>query len=212
MQYHESWEHIVVDDGSTDETRRCNDDHFIRYIHIEHAGRVIARNTGMEATKGEWICWLDDDDAYSQMYLATFAYNIKRNPDAKLWVCGAVVHGMEKENGVATVPTWTTLRNAWMPPVDANGVHADFKSGKVGTGMFVFHRSCMEKIGVMPAWKNHDDIAEGCNEWLGYDTGYRRGGPWAGNPNGCDWVYFRRLTQFYQVHLINACLYTHYVR
>lgn len=212
------YEHIVVDDGSTDLTHFLNeydDMSMVRYIRIERAGRVIARNKGMEAAQGEWILHLDSDDALDPMYLATIAYNIQQQPDAKLWVCGAVVHGMEKDNGIPTVPRWTKLRKAWMPPVDTNGVHTLFTSGKVGTGMFIFHHSCLEKTGLLPSWINFNQIADGIDEYLGVPsgtTGYGAAKKLVGNPFGEDHCLFQKLCLNYRVHIIDACLYVQYIR
>jgi len=212
-----NFECVVVDDGSTDDTAELllwfeRFDERFKPFGIEHQGRIFARNAGMEAAQGEWFCWLDSDDAYDPMYLATLAHNIEQEPDVRLWVLGAVVHGIHKENGTHTVPRWTKLRKAWMPPVDTNGVHSHFPSGKIGTGMFVHHRECYEKIGPLPPWTNHNKVADGVDEWLGYETGYGSAKKLVGNPWGDDWAYFRKLTMHYRVHLIDACLYTHYVR
>lgn len=216
------FECIVVDDGSTDGTPELLDSDAhpyslfkqLRYLRlVANRGRVIARNVGMEAAGGEWICWLDSDDAYDPMYLATFAHYIEQDPDANLWVCGAIVHGVLKDaDGKHLVPKWTKIRPAWMPPVNSDGGHDHFGSGKVGTGMFVFKRACLEQTGLMPPWRTCYDIADGVDEWLGYETGYSASRRLCGNPFGDDYCMFRRLTQFYQVHLIQSALYVQYVR
>jgi hypothetical protein len=64
----------------------------------------------------------------------------------------------------------------------------------------------------MPGWKTHLDIADGVDEWLGYETGYSGDLRWVGNPFGDDWCFHRKLTMHYQAHLIDVCLYVHYVR
>ncbi|MGH3134045.1 MAG: glycosyltransferase family 2 protein [Gaiellaceae bacterium] len=66
---------IVVDDGSTDETPvrlAALDDARVRVIRIDPANRPArsrntaqARNRGIEAARGEWIAFLDDDDLWS---------------------------------------------------------------------------------------------------------------------------------------------------
>lgn len=206
------FEHIVVDDGSTDDTEAVCAQYPVHYIKIDHGGRVVARNAGMAAAEGEWFCWLDSDDGWDMMYLETFDYHIRQEPEARLWVAGVVMHGVKREGKRHTVPVWTKLRPAWMPPVDCNGVHSDFRSGKIGTGMFVYHRECYNRIGLLPPWKDHLAIADGIDDWLGYETGYSAEKKWVGNPFGEDHAYFRRLTQFYRVHCIDACLYVHYVR
>jgi glycosyltransferase involved in cell wall biosynthesis len=55
---------IVVDDASTDETPRiCRQLEHIKYIRLEqNSGTSHARNTGIRASAGEYIAFLDDDD------------------------------------------------------------------------------------------------------------------------------------------------------
>jgi len=135
------FEHVVVDDGSKDGTAEWVRDTAERWdwlwlLELEHEGRVRARNAGMRAARGEWIIWLDSDDALDAMYLETLAHFIDRDPDVDLWVVGAVVQGVKsggpKERyGGQQVPYWTRLRKPWIPPVDTNGRHEIFDSGHV---------------------------------------------------------------------------------
>lgn len=59
---------IVVDDGSTDETQRVlarfSTDRRVRILSQENAGCGAARNLGIEQCRGEFIGFLDADDAY----------------------------------------------------------------------------------------------------------------------------------------------------
>ena len=87
------------------------------------------------------------------------------------------------------------------------------KSGKFGTGQFIYHAEAYAKVGPFPPWKNHNEVARGADEWLGYETGY--GGPRAlpcGNPFGDDWLFARRISQFWKAELIRAALYIEYRR
>ncbi len=231
IQTYQDFEVVVVDDGSADPVEGIvakydfdSDEGLFRCITMKHKGRVHARNAGMEAAEGDWICWLDSDDAYDIEYLNTVRYNIKQEPEARLWVVGAVVHGVHKDSKdpmAANVgedrdhvcPRWTKLREAWIPPLNPGGeTHKHFPSGKVGTGMFVFHRECLDKTGLLPPWINHKQVADGVDEWLGYETGYSYAKKWVGNPWGDDWAMFRKLTMFYRAYPIPVCLYVHYVR
>jgi len=59
---------IVVDDGSTDDTwtiltRMAAADGRIRPIHQENAGASVARNTGLDNARGEYVRFIDADDA-----------------------------------------------------------------------------------------------------------------------------------------------------
>ncbi|MDZ4792728.1 MAG: glycosyltransferase family 2 protein [Bacteroidota bacterium] len=57
---------IVVDDGSTDNTKELLDPYIakpnFRYYYQQNKGRSIARNEGTKFAKGEWIMYLDSDD------------------------------------------------------------------------------------------------------------------------------------------------------
>jgi glycosyltransferase involved in cell wall biosynthesis len=67
-QNYQNYELLIVDDGSTDHTRKqCRrflDDPKVRYLHQENKGLAGARNTGIQASSGEFICFLDDDDVW----------------------------------------------------------------------------------------------------------------------------------------------------
>lgn len=68
------WELIVVDDGSTDNTKEVMsgiDDSRISYVYQHNAERSAARNNGIANSKGEYICFLDSDDWYEPNHLET---------------------------------------------------------------------------------------------------------------------------------------------
>jgi glycosyltransferase involved in cell wall biosynthesis len=67
-QTYSNFECIVVDDASTDETSQVvaefNDDRIIYIKHKENKHLSAARNTGIHASNGEFIAFLDDDDEW----------------------------------------------------------------------------------------------------------------------------------------------------
>lgn len=67
-QTFQDFEIIVVDDGSSDNTRdviQSIADKRIQLIcHDHNLGAAVARNTGMRVAKGEYIAWLDSDDEW----------------------------------------------------------------------------------------------------------------------------------------------------
>lgn len=73
-QTYEEWECILIDDGSTDNSFMLLkdiqkiDDRFI-IIHQNNCGAGIARNTGINVAKGEYIVFIDIDDYINKDYL-----------------------------------------------------------------------------------------------------------------------------------------------
>ena len=68
-QTYDSWELIIVNDGSTDKTKEIigkyiSSDSRIRIINQSNKGVSIARNTGIENAQGQFIALLDADDLW----------------------------------------------------------------------------------------------------------------------------------------------------
>lgn len=66
-QTYTNWEAILIDDGSDDNSGKICDeyakrDNRFKVIHKENEGVAAARNTGLEAAKGEYIEFIDSDD------------------------------------------------------------------------------------------------------------------------------------------------------
>jgi glycosyltransferase involved in cell wall biosynthesis len=87
-QDYNDWELIVVDDGSTDDTKNiienfCKNDPRIKYVYQDNQERSAARNQGIENSSGKYVCFLDSDDEYLSFHLATFYKEIKKNNNPK---------------------------------------------------------------------------------------------------------------------------------
>lgn len=62
---------ILVDDGSTDNTREVLNPYIsrIHYLHQSNKGKSAALNLGLRAAHGEWIAVLDSDDSWTTQKL-----------------------------------------------------------------------------------------------------------------------------------------------
>lgn len=78
----DSFEIIVIDDGSTDDSleiiNQCLDDCGVphKVIHQENAGVSVARNVGIDESKGDYLAFVDADDHISKNHLSSL-YNGK---------------------------------------------------------------------------------------------------------------------------------------
>ncbi len=71
-QDYSNFELLIVDDGSTDNTKEIVDsfdDKRIKYIFQKNSGACKARNTGINKSSGEYIAFLDSDDEWDELKL-----------------------------------------------------------------------------------------------------------------------------------------------
>lgn len=69
-------EHIIIDDGSTDDTASiaealCTEFPYLRVIRQENGGPARARNAGIAEATGRFIAFLDSDDEWAAQKLST---------------------------------------------------------------------------------------------------------------------------------------------
>lgn len=104
------WECILVDDGSIDNSGDICDqwttkDERFSVIHQKNGGVSAARNNGLKAATGEYVCFIDSDDWVDPDYLLHL--------DAYIGEAEIVVSGLVQEfdghSGVMTIPSKTQV-------------------------------------------------------------------------------------------------------
>lgn len=86
---------LVVDDGSTDETPQVLQELSEKYpgkfavIRKANGGASSSRNTGIAASKGRYLIFLDADDALMNDTLAAACEHIAQHPESRLIVGGS---------------------------------------------------------------------------------------------------------------------------
>ena len=83
------WEAILVDDGSFDGCPQICDEYAARdsrfhVIHQENSGVAAARNAGIDVARGEWIWFVDSDDAVDMRPVARMVEWLKGHSEADL--------------------------------------------------------------------------------------------------------------------------------
>lgn len=104
------WELIVIDDGSTDNSREVVEpflaDKRVTYVYQENQERCVARNKGINRSRGTYITFLDSDDYFlpNRLQLLHDAIVAKGQPVAFFYtgICfenkGVIVERGELEN------------------------------------------------------------------------------------------------------------------
>lgn len=101
-----SWELILVDDGSTDNSGKICDeysykDNRIIVIHKENGGEFSSRYAAMQVARGVYATGLDADDKYVPDYLETIASEIEKGDyDCIKWSFTF----FEEQNGISSLP------------------------------------------------------------------------------------------------------------
>ena len=103
----QSWpaiEVVVVDDGSTDETRSVVEsfDGRVRYLKQENAGVCAARNRGVSESKGDLIAFLDADDMWEPAKVEKQLAKFDADPEIGLVHCGLREFDSETSETVST--------------------------------------------------------------------------------------------------------------
>ncbi|MEJ2647391.1 MAG: glycosyltransferase [Sedimentisphaerales bacterium] len=82
-QTYKSYEIILIDDGSSDDTKELIKPYLdrVKYFYQDNSGASAARNNGIRNAKGQWIAFLDSDDEWLPDKLAVQTRFIEKHSE-----------------------------------------------------------------------------------------------------------------------------------
>ena len=157
------FELLIVDDGSSDNTKEVLapylQDSRVRYFYQKNQGQSVARNHGLAESRGEFLCFVDSDNAWLSDKLEQQLEFMEANPEAHI-VYGDIItmdessHEIGRENMVR-----------FSGRITADLLRDNFVS--INTAMV--RRQCYEELG---GFNEKDRLAEDYDLWLRYSTLY----------------------------------------
>ncbi len=155
-------EMILVDDGSEDASPQICDRYAEEYpdrvkvIHKDNQGLGLARNSGLELARGEYVAFLDSDDTVEpEMYEELYAKAVEGQYD--IVMCDVQIQYVE-ENRNSVVSTYSG-KEIDLPDYIANGNNITYSVNKLFRRSIWenvrYERMLFEDIALIPALVTH---------------------------------------------------------
>jgi glycosyltransferase involved in cell wall biosynthesis len=138
-QTYTDYEIVIIDDGSTDDTRDIlfPYEQRIRYFYQQNSGIAAARNRGIEESRGMYLALLDSDDYWLPGKLACQVEGLEKNPQ---W-------GMVATRCSSISPDGRFRRHN--RPGKSGWILIDlFKSNFIRTSSAMITRECLDQVGL----------------------------------------------------------------
>jgi glycosyltransferase involved in cell wall biosynthesis len=146
-QTYDDWELIIIDDGSTDETRSVVHSYVptlgvkLRYLYQSNRGLPAARNTGIQEAEGEFIAILDADDVWLSARLSRGVAVLDGNPDVGLVHSG--VARIDANGAVVSIPVFPLkYRSGKM------AIHLLTRRANIACPTVMFRKQCLGAVGL----------------------------------------------------------------
>jgi glycosyltransferase involved in cell wall biosynthesis len=162
-QTYQNIEVLIVDDGSTDDTRKVVqpllDDPRVRYLFQENKGQAAAKNHGIRESRGDYVAFLDADDMWAPeklqlqipLFLRTESVGVVYSRVLYIDESGKELRVADNELFRGRVSGPLLIRNF------------------IGFGTSVVRRECFDRLGVL---KEHVRMGIDYDLWLRFSTRY----------------------------------------
>ncbi len=146
---------VVIDDGSSDNTREVASTFSNRIVHIEQENRgpSAARNRGIMASRGEYIAFLDSDDVYLPGALSTLASHLNVYQKTALVCANAVLFD---DSGTIGLKSSVSGR-----PKNAANFRWETVSFCATPSSVMLRRPCLDSTGLFA-----ENLKKGGEDWL----------------------------------------------
>jgi glycosyltransferase involved in cell wall biosynthesis len=156
-QTYKDYEIIVIDDGSTDNTRIIIANHYptVRYFYSSNRGVSSARNIGISKARGEFIAFLDADDLWAPEKLDKQVKLFWSKPELGLVF---TEHSLFNETGVVKIGADKRRRL-----MHGNIVRNVFLNSYVATPTVMVRKHVFDRVGL---FEEELIVAEDDNMWM----------------------------------------------
>ncbi|HAT89235.1 MAG TPA: cell wall biosynthesis glycosyltransferase [Roseburia sp.] len=157
-QTYQTWELIIIDDGSKDNSVKVAKkykDARITLIEQENAGAHNAINRGLKMAKGEYLAILNSDDVYEKNRFEIMIAEMEKNPEIG-FMCSYITVINDEGKKLGVKEGWKNMESWQVPHPELSFKQSnDFKKNLLMTNFtsttsnFLIRRSLYEKIGGM---------------------------------------------------------------
>lgn len=177
-QTYNNYEIIVIDDGSTDNTKKVIREYNskIKYIYHDNKGLSFSRNVGLTEAEGEYIVMLDADDILDRNYLETQLMNLNREHGCEIVVCrNKIFFKLDRTGAPKVKKIWRLFKNDY-------DIHIYYRN-IAPPHAFMFRINLVREIG------GFDESLRACED---YDFWFRAISRKKVNYNPLSKVYYRK--------------------
>ncbi len=163
-QTYSNFELLIVDDGSTDDTRKRLDnaleDPRVHYFYQSNQGQSVARNLALSRARGDLICFLDSDNYWPDNKLKNQIALLADNPDSDV-VYGDTVTIDEYDREISR-------KN--MKRYSGHIARYMIRDNCVSMNTAMARRSCFDELGAMSGTRR---VADDYDLWLRFSARFR---------------------------------------